>query len=105
MLRELGYDAVSAREVGLNRAPDQHLIEFALKEDRVLATLDSDHHQIIATSNLAGPSVILIRVQGPSAEHASTLIHAVCQRYDRQLAQGCLVSCDNEGMRIRLLPI
>ena len=47
--RDLGHDAVSAFEIGMNRLPDPELLEFALDESRILATLDYGHHRQMAT--------------------------------------------------------
>jgi len=105
LLRALGHDAVSAFEIGMGRSPDPMLIEFALNDDRVLATLDSDHHQIIAVGLLSKPSVILLREKSPSARTASDLIHRVCSRYEDQLLSGCMLTCTVKSVRIRKIPL
>ena len=105
LLRNLGHDAVSAFEVGLNRSPDSMLIEFALQESRVIATLDSDHHQIIAIGSLSRPSVILLRERSPTARTACDLIHQVCSLYEEQLLAGCLLTCTTKSVRLRKIPL
>ena len=42
MLRELGHDSVSVWDIGLHRAPDFRLNEFAIAEGRVIITRDLD---------------------------------------------------------------
>jgi predicted nuclease of predicted toxin-antitoxin system len=42
MLRELGHDAVTVWDIGLQRAPDVRLNEFAIREGRVIVTRDLD---------------------------------------------------------------
>ena len=51
LLRTLGHDCVHTRELGLQRAIDEDLLELAAVENRVIATLDIDFHTLIATAN------------------------------------------------------
>lgn len=39
-LRQLGHDVVHLRDVGMNRAPDNEVVERARKEQRIVLTLD-----------------------------------------------------------------
>ena len=105
LLRELGHDAVSAAEIGLDRASDDVLIQFAKQDTRVIATLDGDYSQIISTRALSGPSVIFLRERTPNHVLASALIHEVCARYEPQLMAGCLITCTRKAVRVRALPI
>ncbi len=65
VLRDLGLDAVHAGESALSTASDQAILEAARLEDRVVVTLDSDFHTILALEGSAGPSVIRLRREGP----------------------------------------
>lgn len=105
LLRALGHEAVSAFEIGMGRSPDSMLIEFASKDNRVIATLDSDHHRIIAVGSLSQPSVILLREKSPTAQTASDLIHRVCSLYEEQLLSGCLLTCTVKSVRLRKIPL
>jgi predicted nuclease of predicted toxin-antitoxin system len=105
LLRERGHDAVNAREVEMSRAPDPLLIAFAIEHGRIIATLDSDYHRIIATEGLQQPSVILIREPSPTAKIASDLIHHVCQLFEHELQIGCLLTCTRKSVRLRHLPV
>jgi len=40
LLRDLGYNAVDAREVSLGKTKDQKIYEYAQNEDRILVTRD-----------------------------------------------------------------
>jgi predicted nuclease of predicted toxin-antitoxin system len=105
LLRALGHDAQNAGELGLSTAPDQVILDLAVGQGRVIATMDSDFHVMIATRRLALPSTILIRVHSPKATLACELIHSVCNRFSEQLFRGCLVTVDGESARVRDLPI
>lgn len=41
-LRAKGYDALAVVEAGLSGASDEIILEFAVREDRILVTLDAD---------------------------------------------------------------
>lgn len=45
MLRELGCDAIHVREIGMRDAEDVAILDFAVRESRVLITLDHDFPQ------------------------------------------------------------
>ena len=104
LLRDLGYDAVSAREIGMARSPDLELIQYAVEHQRFIATLDSDYHQIIVTDLLPRPSVILLRIPSPAADTASRMIDRVCSLYASELLDGCLLTCTLKAVRIRKIP-
>jgi predicted nuclease of predicted toxin-antitoxin system len=89
----------------MNRSEDLRLIEYAAQDGRVIATLDSDYHEIAATQSFASPSVILLRERCPPAELATELIHKACMAHGPELEKGCLLTCRSKGMRLRMLPI
>ena len=61
-LRDLGFDTVDARELGLAGARDEAILAAALTKDRICVTLDHDFHSILAETQAAAPSVILVRL-------------------------------------------
>jgi len=105
MLRALGHDAINAFEIGMNRSEDVLLIQYAVQNGHVIATLDSDYHEIVATQSLLAPSVILLRERCPPAELATGLIHMACMGFAPELEKGCLLTCRSKGTRLRMLPI
>jgi len=105
LLRDLGHDAMNLLETGLSRSPDDVVIEFAVSEGRVIATLDADYHRIVATQSRSTPSVIFLRVRTPTADVADDLIHTACSQFEPQLLAGRLLTCEASKMRTRLLPM
>lgn len=51
-------------DIGMSRATDVAIIDWAARELRVVVTLDSDFHAILALGGLTFPSVIRIRQEG-----------------------------------------
>jgi predicted nuclease of predicted toxin-antitoxin system len=105
LLRELGHEALDTRELGLPTASDSKILDVALADSRIIVTLDSDFHAMLATQGLPGPSTILLRLHVPTAREASTLIHSVCERFEQELLNGCMVTADADSVRLRRLPI
>lgn len=60
-LREKGYDAIHACEVGLGRASDIQILEHAFKEGRIVVTCDLDYPRLLFLFNFEGPGLILFR--------------------------------------------
>ena len=105
LLRALGHDAVSARDLSMSRDEDEELIAVALRDKRVIATLDGDFHALIVTQGLSEPSTIFIRVHAPPANVAREMIHNICTLFEERLLAGCLITVTEEAVRIRSLPL
>jgi predicted nuclease of predicted toxin-antitoxin system len=104
-LREEGIEALHVGEIGLASASDAKILEFGLREQRVVVTLDADFHALLAISGAKEPSVIRIRIEGLGAEdHARLLAHAL-SACKKDLEKGAMVTVTENGIRIRQLPL
>ena len=72
---------------------------------RLVITLDSDFHTILALTNAAGPSVIRIRWEGLRGPDLALLIKEFWPKVEPRLKQGALVSVSDSGIRIRNIPL
>ena len=104
-LRADGWDAVHVLDVGLDRAEDLQILSFAQREDRTCVTLDHDFHAHLAILRSAGPSVVLIRIEGLKALGQVRLIRSVWETCEKDLAAGAAVSVDEKTIRVRKLPL
>ncbi len=59
-LQAIGHDVIAVKDV-LRGRPDEDVINFALKESRVLLTEDKDFGQLVFASAMKSPGVIFIR--------------------------------------------
>jgi predicted nuclease of predicted toxin-antitoxin system len=105
LLRAEGWDAVHVMEIALDRAEDAEILAFAFRESRACITLDHDFHAHLARAQMAGPSVVFVRLEGLNAENQVKLIKRVWKVCDDAIAAGAAVSVDADSIRVRRLPI
>jgi predicted nuclease of predicted toxin-antitoxin system len=105
LLRLGGWDALHVSEVGLDRAEDAEILDFAEQDIRTCITLEHDFHVHLALSRAGKPSVVLLRVQGLAAEGQAQLIRSVYEVCRDEVAEGAAVSADERSIRIRRLPL
>ena len=68
---------------------------------RVCVTLDDDFHTHLALAGQGRPSVILLRIEGLSAEAQADLIESICRQCQIALSEGAAISAD--GITVRTL--
>lgn len=67
-LRAEGYDAVAVVEVGLSGAPDERILNFTIKEDRILLTLDADFANVLRFPAENTPGLVRLRLRVPTEQ-------------------------------------
>ncbi len=105
LLRDEGWDALHTGDIGLSRSTDRQILEFARNEQRVIITLDSDFHTILALTNASTPSVIRIRLEGLRGPDLALLIKRIWSRVEPQVKKGAMVTVTESGIRIRNIPV
>lgn len=105
VLRGRGIDAIHTAELGLSTATDHALLAFALDDDRVVVTLDSDFHAILAATNAIAPSVVRIRIERLRADALAEIVEKVLATCSEDLLAGAVVTVDERTIRVRLLPL
>lgn len=105
LLRGLGMDTVHTGECGLARASDAEILRYAEAQGRVLVSLDADFHALLARTRRCRPSVIRIRIEGLRAEGLAVLVRHVVARCEDDLSAGCVISVQQDCVRLRRLPI
>lgn len=99
------WDVVHTGDIGLARASDREIIDYARIEDRIIVTLDADFHTILAVENASSPSVIRIRQKGLKASQLSALIRDIWPKIQTQLNAGALVTVTDKSIRVRSIPL
>ena len=105
LLAERGIDAIHVAELGMGESSDEAILATARTMGRVVCTLDSDFHALMALSGAAFPSVILIRMQHLKGPAMATLLLKILTRPNLDFASGALVTVTDSGLRVRRLPV
>ena len=105
LLRDEGWDVLHTGDIGLSRSTDIQILEFARNEQRVIITLDSDFHTILALENASTPSVIRIRLEGLRGPDLALLIKRIWPKIEPQVKKGAMVTITESGIRIRNIPL
>lgn len=99
------WDVVHVGEVGLNRATDQRILDYARENDRICVTLDADFHALLATADAAKPSVVRIRKEGLDAKAIAGLLMKIWPRIERSASDGAMITITEKSIRVRGLPV
>lgn len=105
ILRAAGEDAIHTGEIGMEAAEDAAILERARLEERVVVTLDSDFHYLLALSGASTPSVVRVRIESLRAPAFVDLIKEVRAACESDLLQGSVISVTAENIRVRRLPL
>jgi len=80
-LRELGYDATDARELGLCQTPDIELLKASQATGRILVTFDLDFSDIRLLKAFEIPGVIIFRTNSFSSNAINRLFNTFLSRH------------------------
>ena len=105
VLRDEGWDVLHTGDIGLSRSTDIQILEFARNEQRIIITLDSDFHTILALENASTPSVIRIRLEGLKGPDLALIIKRIWTQIEPQIKKGAMVTVTESGIRIRNMPV
>ncbi len=105
ILRNKGWDIQHTGEIGMSRATDRQILEYARDEQRIVITLDSDFHAILAVENLDSPSVARIRQEGLRGPELAELVEKIWSKIGQQLENGAMATITEKAIRIRKIPL
>lgn len=105
ILREKDWDISHTGDIGLSRASDREILEYARENTSTIVTLDSDFHAILAVENASSPSVVRIRREGLKGEDLAELIERVWPQIRAQIEAGAMVTITDTSIRLRSIPV
>ena len=105
LLRERGLDACHVEEIGYSLAEDGAIVEYARDEGRIVITLDSDFHALLALSHASTPSVVHIRMQGLRGADVADLLMMILRDWQTELEEGVALTVRGGRIRFRHLPL
>lgn len=105
-LKAAGHDVLHVRDLGMQAAPDEAVLERARAEERTLISADTDFGGLLSRSGASNPSVILIRrLVGRRAFEQASIILANLDQVADDLAAGAVVVLHENLLRVRRLPM
>lgn len=105
LLRDAGIDTLHVGEIEMATAKDSEILSYSQSEQRIVVTLDSDFHTLLAKDNAISPSVIRIRIEGLKAAAFSELMRTVLSQCAKSLNEGhCAITVQDQKIRVRQLP-
>ena len=105
VLHQFGHEGVHAHMLGMNRARDSELLEFARREDRIVITADLDFPRLLVLSASDGPGIILFRGGNYSDQEMRSLLHRVLEEVLPEVLERSIYVVDKKRIRINQLPI
>ncbi len=104
-LQARGVDIVRVTELLDPRSPDVEIVAHARRLGAAVVTHDQDLTAILAVSRATGPSLINLRTSSVVVEFLAACIEAAIADARQDLLRGAIITVDDGGIRIRLLPI
>ena len=100
-----GFEAVHWSTIGTATAPDAEILTWANEHGFVVITNDLEFSAILAARAGATPSVVQIRTQDLLSDEAVSIVAKAVQAYREDIERGALLSIDEGGTRVRMLPL
>ena len=100
-----GFEAVHWSTIGAATAPDVEILTWANEHAFVLITNDLDFSAILAAGGGASPSVVQTRTQDLLSDAAVTIVAKALEAHRDDIERGALLSIDEAGTRVRVLPL
>jgi predicted nuclease of predicted toxin-antitoxin system len=101
----IGIDSIHVAELGMARARDSDVLDYARTHALVVVTFDADFHMMLASCNASGPSTIRIRIQGLDGKAFASVLDRVAQACHPDLEAGAMVTVSPRGIRVHHLPL
>ena len=100
-----GFEAVHWSTVGSRTATDDEILAWAREHQHVVITNDLDFSAILAATSGQAPSVVQVRSQDLLSDAAVSAIARALEAYHEEVGTGALLSIDEGGTRVRMLPL
>jgi predicted nuclease of predicted toxin-antitoxin system len=100
-----GHDAVHANGLSMYRTPDSEILQFAVRESRVIVTADLDFPRLLAALGSSGPGLVLLRGGNYSEAESRDCLRRVLMSVAHDELPKSIVVVDHERIRRRWLPV
>jgi predicted nuclease of predicted toxin-antitoxin system len=104
-LIDSGYDAIHVREIGMASAADSVIINYALKNKRIVVSADTDFGTLFALNDSLKPSFILFKRSDKRPVILLELLLNSLEALREDLEKGAVAVLEDSRIRLRKLPI
>ncbi len=94
-----GHEAIRCGDVGLGRASDEELVEYARARDAVVIATDKRFGEIIMLSGVRSPGAILLRLGNATFDQMLSAIERVLETYAPAEIQSAITTVEPDKMR------
>ena len=98
-LIEREYDTKNVRDID-PRMPDKNILQIAVKEKRMVLTMDKDFGDLVYSSGLSHAGVLLLRIEDCNSEEKLSIVERILSKYGDGIHGKFCVYKDNK-LRIR----
>lgn len=100
-----GFEGGHWRNLGAAKAEDRAIFDHAHQSRAIILTQDLDFGVILAQTNATSPSVVLLRLTDVDPGTTGARVVAALHTCARELADGAILTIDDNRHRVRLLPL
>jgi predicted nuclease of predicted toxin-antitoxin system len=100
-----GFEAVHWSTIGAATAPDVEILTWANEHQFVVITNDLDFSAILDEGAGVVPILVQIRTQDLLSDVAVSIVAKALEAHREDIERGALLSIDEAGMRVRMLPL
>lgn len=104
-LSKAGWDTVRVSGPLSEESSDETILSYAAETSRVVCTQDLDFSDLLALAGRDRPSLITLRMSDPAPDVVTSRLLDVLPTVAEDLRQGAVVTVEDEGARVRSLPI
>ncbi len=83
-LRDAGHDVLAIRDIN-PRMPDVDILALAVREQRLVITMDKDFGELVYRSGQPHAGILLLRLEGARSREKVVIIQQIFTRYANRL--------------------
>lgn len=99
VLREKGHDVECTEQVDMARADDLEILEYCIRHDRILVTLDEHFGDWTVVKLSAHPGVVRLKVNSSNTRNIQETLITFLERYSARDFRNVLVIVKPNGIR------
>ena len=104
-LIQRNINALHVKECLPITSEDSIILDFALKENRIVITLDHDFGDLLYVRRSKSPSVVFLRLLDQTPNNVLEKLDVVFSKLETELLEGAIVTVKDNHIRFKMLPL